>query len=174
MQDENLNQFQLVCPVFGVTTPISSCFQLREIVWRGEGPPVRQGCQACMEAGKCPINAITWEIARTKTNPYYSTTPKAGQLADRHVAAIARVKVPEYITKKYRLSDKEQALIEKANKLAAEGAIARPVGGQSISPVIRTTKSKPAVSSDTFDAAASGDMTAAINMVMEKEASARD
>ena len=167
------NQFKLACPIFNVEVPIAGCFKLREVVWTGERPNVRRGCQACMRADKCPINEIVKDLRYRDDDPYYSPVEVVGRLEDKHLAAIAPVSVPEYVIKQYPLDEKELAFIQRANALAKEGKHLRVEA-----PRKQKARPKPAqpakieaASSQTVQAAISGDMSAAINKAAEQGSS---
>lgn len=163
---DEVNQLHVVCPIFQAETSIAVCFKLRELVWRGERPQQRQGCQACMRASKCPINNIIWEMIRKPDiDPYWSTTKKVVQFRDHDLEKIARVVVPEKLMQSYALSEKETLMIAKANAAASSGAV-RKVRRDTSSEVEREVVETAHEDAD-LSAAQTGDMSAAINAVMK-------
>jgi len=113
------NQFHIVCPIFGAETPIRSCFELREMVWKGDKPNVRKGCQVCLHSGKCPINNILLSLNKEdEPSLYYSQTKVVGRLKQKHLDKIEHISTPNYFMRGYDLSEKETKLIEQANENA--------------------------------------------------------
>ena len=163
---DEANPLHVICPIFQAETPIATCFKLRDIVWRGDRPAQRQGCQACMRANKCPINNIIWDMIRnTDLDPYWSSQKKTVNFKEHDLERIARVKVTDWIINSYSLNEKELAMINKANAQAAIGVFKK---GRPNAVSAQSFEEAPEVS-DTAAAAKSGDMSAAINAVMEKE-----
>lgn len=168
------NQFQFVCPIFKVTAKIADCFRLRDLVWKGNKPEVRRGCQTCMRASKCPINNILHDMIRDGSDPYHSDTPVVGKL-ERHVLdRIAPILVIESWIHP-ECTPKERELILQAN------AEAHPVTHRSEAPRRRqstqrrvstsshasnTASTAPAESS----AAVTGDMSAVVNSIVRENA----
>src|ERR1700751_4926921 len=105
------NQFKFRCPVFGAETKIADCFKLRDLVWRGEGPPIRQGCQCAMNAGKCPIPVVLTRMVRDKSDPYHSDEPKVGKLQVDDLEKTAKVLVIESQIRRFSLSATEEKLL---------------------------------------------------------------
>jgi hypothetical protein len=169
--DEENNKLRIICPIFHAETPIATCFKLRDIVWRGDRPPQRQGCQACMRASKCPINNIIIGMMRDPdSDPYYSAEPKVVNLKDYDLEAIARVKVIDQFLRGYTLSDKEQAMIEKANADARAHADGKGVKRTRRPLSVSEEIEEPVrVESSTASAAETGDMAAAINKMIEEK-----
>ena len=174
------NQFKFVCPVFKVETKIATCFKLRDMVYMGKRPEQRVGCQVCIHTSKCPVPHILNEMVRTGDDPYYSATEKAGQLHPRHVARIARIQVlPKYL-EAWPVSEKERALLLKANedaksqsRLTPDTATGRFEDIQE--PVRRTRRKKveaesaPERRSSLADAMARGsNLATAVNRMMEE------
>ena len=167
---EEANQLQVICPIFQAETSIAVCFKLREIVWRGGRPEQRQGCQACMQANKCPINNIIWEMIRKPDiDPYWSATKKVVQFKDHDLEKIARVTVSERIMDRYQLSEKELLMIRRANAAAGSGFVSKPRRGaaEEIETEIVETPTREEVD---LSVAQTGDYAAAINAMIKKEA----
>jgi hypothetical protein len=180
------NQLTITCPVFQVETPIASCFRLRDMVWKGQGPQQRQGCQACMAASKCPINGIIKSMFARGTDPYYSAEPKHGALLPEHLALSANVIVLPLHYANLNIPEKELALIQDANERSSaygnkkrdveekrgakrQAAVQREKVNLDTIEVKRTPKAEPAMASTTA-AAIAGDMSAAINAAMSSAA----
>lgn len=176
------NQFVFTCPVFPTKTKIAACFALRELVWRGDKPEVRKGCQMCMRAGKCPINGILWDMIRTPDyDPYHSDVPKEGKLNEKHIAMIERTVVPEKMLEraldKGEISDMEAKLMRASNNEARKTASKGVRNPQEMSlvdvKVERKKGDKPATETlidATILAASTGDMAAAVNNAMKESA----
>lgn len=160
------NQLHVICPIFQAETPIAACFKLRELVWCGQAPVQRQGCQACMRASKCPINNILWGMIRKPdSDPYGSRTKKVVQFHTEDLERIARVVVPEKLLESYSLSDKELVMIKRANAAAGQGLVKRSRWVEEHAEIeeIAATPAR-----DEFAAAKTGDMSAAINEMMKE------
>lgn len=163
------NQAQIVCPIFQAETSIAQCFKLRELVWCGQKPPQRQGCQACMKANKCPINNIIWDMIRKPdSDPYWSAQKKVIPLAEHDLDRIARVVVPEKLLDGYSLSEKEMLMIQRANAAAGSGFIKRQRRAAEERETIDDVVETPSRHSDEFTAAKTGDMSAAINAMIKE------
>ncbi len=167
---DEANQLHVVCPIFHAETPIAACFKLRELVWCGNAPPQRQGCQACMQANKCPINNIIWGMIRhPDSDPYWSSTKKVVNFRDRDLEQIARVIVPERTMTLYNLSDKERAKINEANLAARSGAVGKIRRDFSTDDGVGfEAPAAAAVEDATLAAAKAGDMSAAINAALKE------
>ncbi|WP_062120598.1 hypothetical protein [Aureimonas sp. AU40] len=110
------NQFTFTCPIFDATTRMVSCMNLRELVWSGRRPEKRQGCQAALCAGKCPINNIIKRLGvGDYGDPYGSFEPKHGSLRREDLQRIRPVICDERDMKKYEVSARERELIATAN-----------------------------------------------------------
>ena len=181
--DDPRNQFQFVCPIFEVTTKISQCFKLRELFWRGEKPEVRRGCQVCMRAGKCPAAAIVskrYPIGKSWQNDYASDTPVVGKLRKDILERIHRPIVADCYYREF--PDVSPAEREKIN--GASDRIGKMIGAAPLpsddgpsysrnfaeSPTPRKARkaapkpaNKNAETNTVGDAAASGNLAAAIN-----------
>lgn len=151
------NQAAIACPVFRSDVKIASCFQLRDLVWRGERPAVRYGCQVAMDAGKCPIPVIITKMIRMQDDPYHSPEPKRISIQQVVLDQISPVMVPEKRIDESGASDLEKKALHRCNKDARAGSH-------------MTTKSKPYVApkkvappTKMITAAATGDLSAAIN-----------
>lgn len=115
------NQFRIKCPVFHAETRIASCFTLRDAWARGEKIEVRQGCQAALYAGKCPIPTILTRMIREGHDPYHSAEPKLGSLDPTILDKTAPVLVTDSAMKRYALSPKEEQALVQANEYARSG-----------------------------------------------------
>ena len=167
---DEANQLQVVCPIFQAETSIAVCFKLREIVWRGGRPEQRQGCQACMRANKCPINNIIWDMIRKPDiDPYWSATKKVVQFKDHDLEKIARVVVTEKVIEAYALSEKELLMIRRANAAAGSGFV-KKIRRDSASQMEAEVIEAPEREDVDLSAAQTGDMSAAINAIIKKEA----
>jgi hypothetical protein len=176
------NQFSFACPVFGSETKIAACFMLRDMVWKGQKPPQRQGCQVCMAADKCPINGIIKDMFARGEDPYYSAEPKVGHLLPSHLAKVSNVRVLDMHLRAYTPSDRERELIEDANVRASAAGTKKAQDDEKRYPHKRAKleldhvetraprRSEP--KSEAMDvetaAAIAGDMSAAINREMAK------
>ena len=110
-----LNMWRTICPIFGAEVELRACLALREKVWRGERTPIRQGCQACMRASKCPIVPMMQSMMREKGDPYYSAEPKLGHLAADLIKRIANVVVPKQILELFDIPARQVELIQETN-----------------------------------------------------------
>lgn len=161
------NEFKFRCPIFPADVKIADCFKLRDMVWRGEKPPVRQGCQCAMATSKCPIpNVITKMIRLNKENydPYHSAEPKLGKLSQDDLERIAPVLVPDSQMRRYALSAVEEKCLVQANEAARKH---KPMTSkrreERVLDFDGVTETKPEETTDAvIAAAASGDLAAAI------------
>lgn len=182
---DEANQFVFVCPIFETQTKIASCFTLRELVWRGNKPDVRKGCQMCMKHSKCPANNIIWDmIRRPDFDPYHSATPKLGKLQDKHLVQIERVIINEKDIERAldagRISPAEAQKMTRANQLARNQANKGvrsatdfelvDVRPEPVERRVEKIKKDDAEVSATVQAAITGDMTAAVNKAMGEAA----
>jgi hypothetical protein len=161
------NQFRFVCPVFKAETKIASCFAVRDLHARGEGPPTRRGCQVAMTTGKCPVWVILRDMRRTDEDPYYSDVPKLGTLGDDVLNHIAPIMSPDRILDRAAISAAELAALRARNDDAVAG-VGRTAKQKTKAaaklkadapPLEDVVSIEPAIT----DAAKTGDMTAAIN-----------
>jgi hypothetical protein len=163
------NQFMITCPVFKAPTRLSACFELREIVWRGDKPPVRRGCQVAMHACKCPINDIVKDACRDGDDPYYSATPKIGALRDNILERISPVLVLPDAIERANLPPKEAKALYDANDEAREGVKKKKRTARRRDPTPEEiaaagpVSAEEKVTDETIRAATTGDMSAAIN-----------
>jgi len=175
----NSNRFSFVCPVFNTETEFRACNTLRTKVYRGEHPDVRKGCQVCMSAGKCPVAHVVGDFAFRKGeerhgDDFASVTPKKGKITARVLERIAAVMIFDSALTQSGCSASERKLIETANDRILQQLESAPNKAPSKSRVYvssdtktvarggTTVKAKPKTS-DISSAAASGDMSAAIN-----------
>ena len=114
------NMFKFVCPIFSAEVEIRQCLQLRDMVWKGRGPEVRKGCQACMSASKCPVVRIVQKMTE-ETDIYYSPVPKVGHLHVEILNHIAPITVTDSIMQSARfdtMTDQQRKQIAVANEAA--------------------------------------------------------
>lgn len=173
------NRFSFVCPIFDTPTQMRACVKLRDMFMVGEKPTVRRGCQACMASGKCPALEVVRRFAfgtATAEDDLSSTTDVQGKLPASVLERILPVMVLPQTMTAYRISDVEQRLIETSRERIEAQLRTAPRGDKSSSRSIRMTaapeprKSKigkvpdaPKVDAKINQAAASGDLSAAIN-----------
>ncbi len=167
------NKASFVCPIFNVSTTMRACTRLRDMVYMGKKPPVRAGCQACIASSKCPAAEFIRKVAFGQDlggTDMASDTEETVKIPAEILTAIHPVVVTETMMNRYNLTLVERELIESANpRIEAQLGHApkqklsspRPVGRSTTRTV--TKAEQPAVSSAVAEAAASGDMSAAIN-----------
>lgn len=161
-----LNQFAFNCPVFHANTKIAACFMLRELVARGDRPATRRGCQVAMDACKCPIDVILADMRRKNDDPYHSTTAKVGKLNDSVLERTSLVLVLERNIERAELSPQEAAALRKCNDDAHTDftkIVKKPRRRDPTPAEMETLVAKPKIKSETVVAAATGDMSAAVN-----------
>lgn len=179
--DEEQNQFQFVCPIFNVQTPMRHCTKLRDLVYRGVRPEVRKGCQACIMSGKCPASEIVRKISFGKgqvPDDYGSKTPVVGKIRKDVLERIHRVMVLDKTMNDYSVPASERELILSASDRIGKmiGAAPLPSGdapvsrsafdGHSSAPAPKKRKSAPKPDNTNTrinDAAATGDLAAAVS-----------
>jgi hypothetical protein len=116
------NQFTFACPIFGAVTKIAHCIELRDRVFKGQKPEVRQGCQACISSSKCPVTHIMKDASMGKSiDRYYAAQPVKGALAERLLDRIAAIRTLPNHMDKYGVGDAQRAMIQKANTTFASG-----------------------------------------------------
>lgn len=169
------NQFVFQCPIFKADSKISTCFKLDQKKKRGEQIEVRQGCQACMNAGLCPIPHLVKMMFREGKELCYSPTPKKGKLPDAILERIRPIVVLESHMSMLNVPPAERKLIEAASGLngsipKGSGVSLKDVTSEPAEKPKKTRKaaSKPTTTNHT--AAETGDMSAAINQAMETAA----
>lgn len=159
------NQFHLACPIFNTEVPIASCFKLRDLVWKGQAPPVRRGCQACMRASKCPINNIIRGLKTGDIEPYYAVTKRVGHLVASDHARIAPVLVLDMHMRGLDVPENERALIEHANLMLQR----KPKTSAELDPmpekIRRPAKPRP----EPEKSIATADMSQVVNAVMRED-----
>lgn len=113
------NQFKFICPIFNVETQFRACNKLRDLVYVADYPPVRRGCQACIQASKCPVAEIIRRISfsnnRNPPDTYGSETPVLGRIERSILERIAPVIVPDKLMEKLGVPPAEQALIKSSS-----------------------------------------------------------
>jgi len=167
------NLARIICPIFGAEVELRGCLALRDKLWRGERQPVRQGCQACMQASKCPIVPMVQIIQRTGTDPYFSAEAKTVRLGAEILKRIVAVIVPDAIMRIFDIPERQRELILETNglngssKLRTGGVELDLPEGASYEPAPRRKAAlKPKPEADLIAAATSGDMGAAINIAV--------
>lgn len=162
------NRFSFTCPIFGVQTEMRVCLMLRDRLWAGHRQEVRRGCQACLHDSKCPIVPIVQETFRTGEDPgYFAREPRNGNLQEKHLRRIQNVIVRDATMLNFGVSDAERAAIQATNGFNAKlrGAALKDVIVEELpnAPRRKPAEKVAAPSSDVVDAAARGDLAAAIN-----------
>lgn len=166
-----------VCPMFGVETKVAACGKLQELVWMGKRPEVRRGCQACMDSSKCPMVALTQlNSVQYKTGTMIDI--RNGKLPREVLERIRPIVVQDQHLMRRSTSAAEREAISGANDRidqmlkTAPGAslFTRPKADTSRKAEPRVTRKAesapaptPEVESVVNRAAATGDMSAAIN-----------
>lgn len=111
------NQLIVNCPVFPTKSRIAACFVLRDLVWRGDGPPdKRAGCQAAMTCGKCPIDRLVKRMVRTGEDKYHSTEQTVRDFDDELLDATGKVLITDKTLNSYALSAAEQKYLLQHNE----------------------------------------------------------
>lgn len=162
------NQFTFTCPIFDTETRMSLCVRLRNMVWRGENPEVRRGCQACMSAGKCPAAEVVRRIAFNSSNAsddYASEEPRKGKLAADILEHIHKTIVPEAVLQRFGVSSAERMKIETASDRigALIPGAPRLSGRRSARPTASPAQKVTPKADKIKSAAATGDLSAALN-----------
>lgn len=163
------NQLKIICPIFGVESEVRVCLHLRDELWAGRKKDVRRGCQACLHDSKCPIVVIVQETFRTGEDPgYFSREPRVVSIKDKHLDRIQRVLVQDKTLNDYGVPDNERLAIAAVNRWDAK--LKGRVPGHKLEELpsagpARKPAEKPieAPKTDLIEAAATGDLTAAIN-----------
>lgn len=175
-----VNQYVFTCPIFNVDTKLSNCVKLDDMVRRGQGPDVRQGCQVCMRASKCPIRHLTNAMFRRGEDLCFSSTPKKGKLPAEILQRIDPIVVLNFHYYGLTPSEKERDMIERVNGrgridpkngASMESVASKPKQSAPTRPARKTHASVDAsTDATTHEAARTGDMAAAINKVMNNAA----
>lgn len=168
------NQFSFKCPVFNAETRMGACVKLRDMVWRGQTPEVRKGCQAAMQSNLCPAASMVslYIFDKKWDNDFHgSKEPKKGRLHAAVLERISRSMANEEEIKRLHVPENEaEALRDARFRIQKELETAPGEAPQRASDYEpprkrRSTKSKqtPEHQSKVVDAAKTGDLTAAIN-----------
>lgn len=174
------NQFSFHCPVVDVDVEMRGCVYLRDKVYSGQTIATRRGCQACIQASKCPAAEMVRRVAfgsNDATDHCASEEPKLGRIPGDVLDRIKAVLVPEHLLRQYGVSSAEVAKIQSsrerieaqaltAPRTKVEGRERRVAAGAPArreSRVIEMPKTAPEVSNAITNAAATGNMAAAIN-----------
>lgn len=170
------NQFCFTCPVFNARTKMAACTTLRELVWRGERVEKRRGCQVAMKSGMCPAAAMVSLYSYNKNwdNDFHSSdVEKDGKLHAQVLEKIVNKLPMEKLYHRYEVAEAEIKLLETANdrieqqlKTAPGERLSRAEGASHTKAGKRRKAAaapKQTVPTEIQSAAASGDMSAAIN-----------
>lgn len=169
------NQFSFTCPTFNAKIRMGSCTMLRDLVWRGRGPEKRKGCQAAMTCGLCPAATMvslycfnnSW-----KNDHHGSATPVDGKLHSQVLAKIAYNVPVDSMIRHYELSPAEETLLYSAGERIREQLKTAPgdfkhredsADHGSATKKRRVKAAAPAKDTTVNNAAATGDLAAAIN-----------
>lgn len=161
------NKFQFKCPVFEAPTKVAACVKLRDMVWKGERPEKRQGCQVAMRCGTCPIAHLVQYKAFSKSDGsnYYAEQPVMGRLDKDILTRIQPVLNTASVMSYFSLSPGEIKMLNTSGQRIA-AMIGKAPAAKAETKVKRSVKKtakveeKPVVQSK---AAATGDLSAAIN-----------
>lgn len=172
---DETNQFTFTCPIFNAETKMSSCVKLRDMVWKGKRHDKRRGCQACMVDSKCPVAFIVQRISMAgmrnkQPDDYGSVTPVKGKLRKDVLERIHPVMLLPSTLRSFDPSATEIAMIESSNERIAaqlQSAPGASSGYKARSDAIKsarleTPKAKPKELSKIEQAAATGDLSAAL------------
>lgn len=173
------NQFSFVCPIFNIKTRMGACVKLRDLVFKGQAPAVRSGCQAAIRCSKCPAAEMVRKYCYDKTfvNDHHgSMVPKEGKLMRVILERVRPTMMRENVLEAFNVSDTERKLLMTADERideqlkTAPGEPGRSVTKFEAAPRRKTKVEKVEVtqqasqSSALKEAAASGDLSAAINL----------
>ena len=153
------------CPIFGVDTNLAACSKLMDMVWMGKRVDVRKGCQACMASSKCPVvNMVFMNRVRWKTGNLIEIHDK---LPKELLERIRPIIVMDRDLNRYGVTPAERERILGAND-RIDAIIGRAPSADTVSRRRTKTTTKPAASkpapvSKNDQAAASGDLGAAIS-----------
>ncbi len=155
------NQAIITCPIFRSDTKIAACFQLRELVWRGDRPAVRLGCQVAMDADKCPIPRMIKEMMhKPGDDPYHAPEPRKVAIRQSVLDSSSPVLISEKAIEACGASANEKAAMRRCNNDARNGS---RMTSRTYAPPKPPSKTKVEVDDKITTAAATGDMSAAIN-----------
>jgi hypothetical protein len=165
------NQLVINCPVFPTKSRIAACFILRDLVWRGDGPPdKRAGCQAAMTCGKCPIDRLVKRMVKTGEDKMHSTEQVVRDFDSDLLNATGRVLITDKTMQRFALTSAEEKYLLEHNENAKSYVNAtvkktRTIKQGMVLETVEAPKTAPAESdaSELVKAAQSGDMSAAIN-----------
>lgn len=157
------NQLRIQCPVFNAETRIASCFTLRDIVWRGERPAQRAGCQCALIAGKCPIPVVLQRMIRTREDALHSTEPKVVKFDDETLDRISTVIITDTEMRRHSLSPQEEKALARCNEDARSGKREIKKAPRRMERVIDDDPPKADVDNKIAQAAKTGDLGAAIS-----------
>lgn len=171
------NQLVINCPVFPTKSRIAACFILRDLVWRGDGPPdKRAGCQAAMHCGKCPIDRLVKRMVRNGTDEYHSVEPRVRDFDTELLDATGKVLITDKMMNRFSLSAAEAKYLVEHNE-DAKNYVNKTVkktrsikqAAMELDTVEKPTAPAKTDASELVSAAQSGDMSAAVNAAMENQ-----
>jgi hypothetical protein len=169
------NQLVINCPVFPTKSRIAACFILRDLVWRGDGPAdKRQGCQAAMICGKCPVDRLVKRMVKTGEDKMHSTEQVVRDFDGELLDATGKILITDKMMQRFVLSSAEEKYLLEHNENAknyVSKAAKKPRNIKQTMELeaVEAPKTAPASSDATelVKAAQSGDMSAAVNAAME-------
>jgi hypothetical protein len=171
------NQLVINCPVFPTKSRIAACFILRDLVWRGDGPAdKRQGCQAAMICGKCPIDRLVKRMVRNGSDEYHSAEPKERSFDADLVDATSRTLITDKTMQRFALTSAEQKYLLQHNENARNFVDQKTSKLRSLKQTMeleaveapKIAAPAPTDATELVKAAQSGDMSAAVNAAMEE------
>jgi hypothetical protein len=171
------NQFTFTCPIFDAKTKMGACTKLRDVHAKGKPLEIRRGCQAAMSCGMCPAAEMVrmyWQNKSWNNDHHGSVEPKEGKLHAQLLERVLRVMPQQAVLARYGVSDAErERLLSARERIAAQlktapgELIGRRDSDDYEAPKPRrkasSTPAKPASTNTINQAAATGDMSAAIN-----------
>lgn len=171
------NQLVINCPVFPTKSKIAACFILRDLVWRGDGPKdKRQGCQAAMHCGKCPIDRLVKKMVQTGEDKMHASEPVVRDFDTELLDATGRVLISDKQMNQFMLSPAEQKYLVEHNESArnyvnqtVKKTRAIKQAAMELEDVAKPAAPAKSDASTIVNAAQSGDMSAAVNAAMEEK-----
>lgn len=177
------NRFAFTCPVFDAKVEMRTCVHIRDKVYRGQRLQTRRGCQACIASSKCPAAEIIRRIAfgaSDATDHCGSVEEKHGRLPADVLERVSRVLVKESDLMAFNVPTGERECINSATaRIEAQMATAprekvearramtsdEPAPRRSApKPVQRGSAPRTTEPTTINKAAATGDLTAALNV----------
>jgi hypothetical protein len=162
------NKARFVCSVMQSEERVADCFELVAQTTMGRVLEERRGCQLCVKASKCPATHMLQEERNSAGNVYFSASERVMSVSDWVAKRVSPIIVIETWLNNTPMSTEDRAKIIQANedRTPVKGAKPTRTLGK-VERSIRATEPRerpePETSEpDTFDAATSGDMAAAI------------